>query len=124
MADAVSHRRAKVLGLMLAGRVEVELGQFVEAQDYLERGLELARTMSAGNFEAQALKILAELNAAQGRMSEARDFAERAIEVVHKVGMTFIGPSVLATKAALTEDQRHTSTISASYARYSQAGYA
>jgi tetratricopeptide (TPR) repeat protein len=105
MADAVSHRRAKVLGLMLAGIVEVEFGQFVEAQDHLERGLELARTISAGNFEAQTLRLLAALNAAQGRMSEARDFAERAVEVVHEVGMTFIGPSVLATKAALTEDR-------------------
>ena len=38
-------------------------------------------------------------------MSEARDFAERALEVVREVGMTFIGPSVLATKAALTEDR-------------------
>ena len=105
MADAVRHRRAKLLGLMLAGLVEVEFGQFVEAQDHLERGLELARTISAGNFEAQTLRILAALNAAQGRISEARDFAERALEVVREVGMTFIGPSVLATKAALTEDR-------------------
>ena len=57
MADAVRHRRAKLLGLMLAGIVEVEFGQFVEAQDHLERGLELARTISAGNFEAQTLRI-------------------------------------------------------------------
>ena len=105
MADAVSHRRAKLLGLMLAGLVEVEFGQFVEAQDHLGRGLELARTMSAGNFEAYTLRTLAALNAAQGRMSEARDFAERALEVVRGVGMTFVGPSVLATKAALTEDR-------------------
>jgi tetratricopeptide (TPR) repeat protein len=105
MADAVSHRRAKLLGLMLAGLVEVEFGRFAEAQDHLERGLELARTISAGNFEAQTLVTLATLSAAQGKMSEARDFARRALKVARELGMTFVGPSVLATNATLTEDR-------------------
>jgi class 3 adenylate cyclase/tetratricopeptide (TPR) repeat protein len=105
MAAAVSHRRAKLLGLMLAGLVEFELGQFVEAQDHLQLGLELARTMSASNFEAQTLMTMTALLAAQGRTTEARDFAERAVKVVRQVGMTFIGPSVLAIKALVTEDR-------------------
>ncbi len=105
MATAVSHRRAKLLGLMLAGQVELEFGRFVEAQRYLELGLDLARLMSASNFEAQTLGMLAVLSAAQGRMPQAHDFAERAVAVVRKVGMTFAGPSVLAIKAALIHDQ-------------------
>jgi hypothetical protein len=105
MATAVSHRRANLLGLMLSGLVEFEFGRFVEAQGYLEAGLTLAGTMSASNFEAQILGALAALSAAQAKIAQARDFAERAVEVVRKVGMTFVGPSVLATKAALTDNQ-------------------
>lgn len=105
LATAVSHQRAKVLGLMLAGMVETEFGHFVEAEEYLVRGLELARTLSAGNFEAQTLRLLATLGAAQGRLAEARHLADLAVEAIRKVGVTFIGPSVLAAKAALTEDR-------------------
>jgi class 3 adenylate cyclase/tetratricopeptide (TPR) repeat protein len=104
MATTVSHQRAKLLGLLLAGVVETDFGHFIAAEDYLMRGLELARVLSAGNLEAQALARLAVLRAAQGRMHLARDFAELAVDAVRKVGMTFIGPYVLATKAALTED--------------------
>jgi predicted ATPase len=105
MATAVSHQRAKVLGLMLAGVVEAEFGHFAEAEDYFVRSLELARTLSAGNFEAQSLSRLAMLRAAQGRLAEARVSAELAVEIVRKVGLTFIGPLVFAAKAALAQDR-------------------
>ena len=104
MAAEVSHHRAELLGLMLASRVELDSGHFVEAQEYLERGLELARKTSASNFEAQTLILFASLNAVQGRISDARDFAQRAVGLVREVGMTFIGPAVLSVWAALTED--------------------
>ena len=104
IAAEVSHHRAELLGLMLAGRIELELGHFLEAEEYLERGFDLARTMSAGNFEAQTLILLARLRSAQRRMPEARDFAQRAVGVVREVGMTFIGPAVLAVWAALIEN--------------------
>ena len=104
MATTVSHHRAKLLGLKLAAMVEIDFGHFVEAQDYLERSLDLARSLSAGNFEAQALRVLAIVYAAQGRLAEARNHAALAVEVVRKVGVTFIGPAVFATAATLAED--------------------
>jgi tetratricopeptide (TPR) repeat protein len=104
MAAEVSHHRAELLGLMLASRIELDSGHFVEAQEYLERGLELARKTSASNFEAQTLILFASLNAVQGRISDARDLAQRAVGLVREVGMTFIGPAVLSVRAALTED--------------------
>jgi tetratricopeptide (TPR) repeat protein len=104
MATTVSHQRAKLLGLLLAGVVETDFGHFIAAEDYLVRGLELARALSAGNFEAQTLSRLAVLRAAEGKIDQARNFAELAVEAVRRVGTTFIGPYVLATKAALTED--------------------
>ncbi len=104
IAAEVSHRRAEMLGLILAGRVELELGQFVEAQEYLERGLELARTISASNFETHSLIYLARSAAAQGELPKARDYAQRAVGVVREIGMTFIGPTVLAHWAAVSEN--------------------
>ncbi len=104
IAAEVSHHRAEMIGFMLAGTVELELGHLVEAQVHLERALKLARTMSAGNFETQTLILLARLTAAQEKPLEARDFAQQAVGMVRQVGMTFIGPTVLAIMGTLTED--------------------
>jgi class 3 adenylate cyclase/tetratricopeptide (TPR) repeat protein len=104
MAADVNHHRAELLSLMLAGVVESELGHFSAAQEHLERGLDLARTISAGNFEAQIVGLMARVIAAQGRMSEAHDLSLRAIGIIREVGMTFVGPTVLAVRAALTDD--------------------
>ncbi len=102
MAAKVSHHRAELLGLMLAGRVELELGRFVEAQNHLDRALELARMIGAGNFEAQSLIERARLSAAQGEKAQARQFADQAVAVVREVGVTFIGPTVFSVLAALS----------------------
>ncbi len=92
MADVVSHRRAKLLGLMLAGVVEFELGHMAESHNYLELALELARAMSAGNFEAQPYAVAV----AQCRHREdgrkRANMPRRAVSLVRKVGMTFFGP--------------------------------
>ncbi|MHA1107848.1 MAG: adenylate/guanylate cyclase domain-containing protein [Alphaproteobacteria bacterium] len=105
MAARVSHHRAEMLGLMLAGRIELELGHFVEAQKHFNGALDLARMLSAGNFEAQSLVLISRLCAVQGEHAEARRFAEQAVGVVRNVGLTFIGPAVLAQLAALTTDE-------------------
>ena len=105
LADAVSHRRAKMLGLMLAGRLEFELGSFDAASNHLQLALEIARTIGAGNFEAQALSSLAILRAEQGNMVQSRDYALSAVKVVREVGMTLFGPWTLAVTAAVAEDR-------------------
>jgi class 3 adenylate cyclase/tetratricopeptide (TPR) repeat protein len=105
MADTVGHRRAKLLGLMLAGEIEFALGRFDEMRRHLELALDLAQTIGASNFEAQCLGYLALLAAEQGRMHAARDLADAAVKVVREVGMTFFGPRTLAIKSALTEDR-------------------
>jgi class 3 adenylate cyclase/tetratricopeptide (TPR) repeat protein len=109
LAAKVSNQRAEVLGLMLAGCVYCEFGQHEEAETYTRRSLELGLTIGSNNFAAQALRYLAQITAAQGRVGEALEHVERAVEIVRKVGMTFIGPGVLALKAALTEDQEEAS---------------
>jgi hypothetical protein len=104
MAAKARHHRAEQLGLMLAGRIEFEAGRFADARTHLDRALALARRIGAGNFEAQSLCQLGQLCAAQDKMDEARQFLDQAMGVVRGVGMTFIGPVVLAVHAALSND--------------------
>lgn len=105
MGAAVSHRRAQVLGHILAAEVASALGQWDEAERCLKPGLELARSLSASNFEAQILASMATVCAARGRVPEARDLVAQAVGIVRAVGMKFIGPTALAIQAALTEDR-------------------
>ena len=104
LAAKLSNQRVESMGLMLAGCVCSELGQLGEADNYARRSLELALSISANNFAAKALRILAQTSAAQGRKGEALEHAERAVKIVREVGMAFIGPAVLAMKAAVTDD--------------------
>lgn len=104
MAVEVSHQRAEVLGLMMASTVEVEFRQFTEADEHLQRALALARVLGTGNFEANILFLLSRLNSALARTDEAVEYAKAGVAVVRDVGMTFMGPSLLARLAALIED--------------------
>jgi class 3 adenylate cyclase/tetratricopeptide (TPR) repeat protein len=104
MAREVNHRRAELIGLQLVGFVELELGNLDEGKDYLERSLEIARMIGTNNFTAQSLHLLARLYLAQGQIAKARILIKEAEGLVRKVGMTFIGPSVLAVKAALSDN--------------------
>jgi class 3 adenylate cyclase/tetratricopeptide (TPR) repeat protein len=104
MAAKISHHRAEMLGLLLAARTELEMGEYVDVRNHLDRSLDLSRRMSAGNFEAQSLMQLGRLSAAQGEMAEAQQWANEAVSVARNVGLTFIGPSALAQQAAFTED--------------------
>ena len=105
MATTVSHQRAKLLGLLLAGVVETDFGHFIAAEDYLVRGLELARALSAGNFEAQTLPA-GGTPCRRGKIHQARNFAELAVEAVRKVGTTFIGPTCSRPRLPSQKTQR------------------
>ena len=101
MASEVSNHRAKLLGLMLSGLVEFELGQAADARLHSQQALELARTIGASNFEAHCLVTLARVACAQGQVDEALKYAGKAIGVAREAGMTFIGPTALAVAAVI-----------------------
>ena len=105
LASEVSHPRAELLGLLLAGYVRSEMGEIETSDDLLLRALGLAQSMHADNFAAQSLRWLAWNAWVRGDRPGARAHVSQAVQVVRKVGMTFIGPSVLAVEAALTEDE-------------------
>ena len=105
MATEVSHPRAQLLGLMLAGNANYEMGQLEKADNFLQQALELAQSIHADNFLAQSLQFLAQNSLAQGDKAKAQAYASQGVEIVRKVGMTFIGPAVLAIKAASSDDE-------------------
>jgi hypothetical protein len=105
LASEVSHPRAELLGLQLAGYVDSEMGELETSDDLLRRGLGLAQSMHADNFAAQILRWLAWNAWVRGDRPGARAHVSQAAQVVRKVGMTFVGPSVLAVEAVLTEDE-------------------
>jgi hypothetical protein len=104
LAAEVSHRRAELLGLMLAGTIELAFGHTSAAKEHLERGLDLSRAISAGNFEIQTLARLAQANSAEGNMAEAFKHAGQAVDLTRTIGTTFFGPIALAIWASLSED--------------------
>ena len=105
MATEVSHLRAELLGLMLEGAVNLEMGQFDKADNVLERALGLAQSMRSNNFAANSLKYLADSSLAQGNTAKSQAYASQGLELVRKVGMTFIGPAILASMAASTDNE-------------------
>lgn len=104
LATDLGHPRAQLLGLQLAGCVCAEIGELEKSDRLLQQGLNLAHAMQASNFEAQILRLLAWNAFVAGNRQAASDYSAQSVQIVRKVGMTFIGPSVLAVEAALTED--------------------
>jgi len=103
-AAKIRHRRAEMLGRLLAGFVGMDLGEFVLAKLQLDLALDLARKLGAGNFEAEALAHQAHALCLEGLHAEARGYAEEALTITRRSGMTFIGPYVLAVFARTTDD--------------------
>lgn len=104
LAEKVSHHRAEMLSLELAGTLELEMGHMADARDYLERCLKQSLAMNAGNFVAQTYVLLARQRAAMGETDEALGFISNAVDKVREVGLAFIGPTVLAVYADLIDD--------------------
>ena len=111
LATDVGHPRAQLLGLQLAGYVCAELGELEKSDRLLYQALELALAMQANNFHAQILRWLAWNAHLVGNRHTAVTYTAEAVQVVRKVGMTFIGPAVLAVEAALTDDEARSEAL-------------
>ncbi len=104
LATDIGHPRAQLLGLQLAGYVCIELRALEKSEHFLQRALALAQAMQASNFEAQILRWLAWKAFVGGNHQVAVELSSQAVQIVRKVGMTFVGPAVLAVEASVTQD--------------------
>jgi class 3 adenylate cyclase/tetratricopeptide (TPR) repeat protein len=104
MAQKVGHQRAEMIGVELAGFIELERGNLANARGHLEHNLELATLLNSGNFLAQSRFLLARLDEAEGNHVAAQENIKLALAKIREVGTAFTGPSVLAVCAALASD--------------------
>jgi class 3 adenylate cyclase/tetratricopeptide (TPR) repeat protein len=111
MAEKVGQNRAEMLGRLLAGCAYIEQDDLGSARNQIEKGIALARRLSAGNFIAQGLCWLSKVLAAEGNLDEERNHIGEAVNILRDVGMTFFGPLVLANAARLTEDHEQQSLL-------------
>lgn len=105
MATNARNDRSMMFSKKLAGAMHYYLGDVESAEHKLGESVALADSMGSANAQAQGLWHLALTRRAQGDFEKAREYADKAVTVVREVGMTFIGPTVLAVSAALTEDE-------------------
>jgi len=111
MATEVRNNRSLMFSKKLIGIIHYHLGNLEAAQEYLEDAIALARSMSSPNAKGQGLRQLAMVYQRRGDLERARKYAYEALEAIRQVGMTFIGPTVLATCASVTDDHQRRSAL-------------
>ena len=106
MANKVRNNRSLMFGKKLSGIISYYLGDLESAEKYIEHAIALARSMGSSNLQGQGLRQMAMICHKRGDLELARKHAFEALEAVRHVGMTFIGPTVLATCAYVTDDDQ------------------
>ena len=104
LATEVRNNRSMMFSKKLVGSMYYYLGDFEKSVTFLEESTALSDSMGSANAQAQSLRQLAMAKCGLGDFDAARKHAEDAVKIVRRVGMTFIGPTVLAVSASLIED--------------------
>ncbi|MCK1642133.1 AAA family ATPase [Bradyrhizobium sp. 157] len=104
LAARVGHQRAEIIAHNAACNVFRTTGEFARAKVHAERALILARQLGAKRFEATSLLDLAMVARAEVSSSEAMDLMYRALAISRETGVSFVGPWILGSLAAATED--------------------
>jgi hypothetical protein len=80
-------------------------GRLAQAEEEIERGLALSRSLGASRFEPFLMESQARISWLQGRRSQAREQITRAADAVGRQQLQrFIGPWVYGTLALLSDD--------------------
>jgi hypothetical protein len=80
-------------------------GRLAQAEEEIERGLALSRSLGASRFEPILMESQARISWLQGRRSQAREQITRAADAVGRQQLQrFIGPWVYGTLALLSND--------------------
>ncbi len=104
LARQISHRRAELLALMLTCILDIVTNRVDHFEENASLALDLARRSKAGNFEAQLLETWARYHFVMNQYDKALAMVDQALEVVQRVGTSFVGPTVLSTKARIVRD--------------------
>ena len=103
-AARVGHRRAELLGRVMAFQILVEMIDVGAAREHLKEAQVLVERLGARRFEPQILNYEAKLLRACGRRDEGLKLCERAMVICREIGVEFVGPRVLGELALDTDD--------------------
>lgn len=107
LAHQVGNRRAEVFARLTAAWVLVASGALDQADEQVQRGLALTRTIGAARFEVFLMESQARISWQRGDSALAeRQIDEAAASVQRLQLQRFIGPWVLGTQALFTSDAR------------------
>jgi tetratricopeptide (TPR) repeat protein len=106
LAARVGHQRAEIIAHNAIMNVVRSTGEFPTARAYNDRAMTLAQALGSKRFESVSLKDLAMFLSAEGCKADALRALHRALEISREVGISFMGPCILAEIAATTDDPR------------------
>jgi tetratricopeptide (TPR) repeat protein/tRNA A-37 threonylcarbamoyl transferase component Bud32 len=104
-ADA-KHLGLKIEGMLLAGELELEAGDAHGAEGTVEMALKEARQHSYRMYEAQGLRLLAQILAIQGKLDDAARSAEEALRMAGRLGINQYKYLITAGDVRLAAGQR------------------
>ncbi|ASU40992.1 hypothetical protein hmeg3_23615 [Herbaspirillum sp. meg3] len=106
LARQVGHHRAQMVAHLTASWVLLGLGQAEQAEEEIEGGLALSRSLGAVRFEPFLMEGMARALWQQGRQDQAKRTIITAAEKIDRLQLHgFIGPWVFGTLALLTDDR-------------------
>jgi tetratricopeptide (TPR) repeat protein len=104
LAAKVGHRRAEMNSACCVGACLRELGEYDQANDYLERGLRLALSLGAKAWEPEALWSMALVAMETGQTSKARRLIDAAKDIALESARAFQGAKVMGALAWIARD--------------------
>lgn len=104
MGTRLNHMRAAISGCNVQAHVLRRQGAHAMSLERLEKSLAWARQIAAVNFESDSLYDMALNHLALGDREQANRLAREALGLARDVGLSFLGPTILAVVALSTED--------------------
>lgn len=105
-ARKVGHKRGESLARNAAALCYRELGEYRQALDHLEAGLNLVKSLGARRLEAVGVYVRASLLRLTGDMNGALHHVNQALAIARETGMAFAGPRILGELALITDDPK------------------
>jgi class 3 adenylate cyclase/tetratricopeptide (TPR) repeat protein len=104
MARAVGHDRAELISQSGCYMGLFSTGETAQARRHVERAKALIKRLGARRFLARALQYEGKIDHWEGRAREARAYLDEALAISRETGVRFVGPSILADIAFISDD--------------------
>lgn len=105
LATRVGSPRAELLAHLCLSTLHQFRAEYDAAHEHAELGLELARSLGARRFEAEALGVIGAAELGLGRRDAASESLRAACELAEPAHLAYCGPFVFGLRALATSDE-------------------